>query len=295
MCNHYHPLCTDTPALGQDGAYTRRRFLGSGLAVLSTAVTMPAFLSQTGSALADTTMRLSSRPGSVDHRILVVVQLSGGNDGLNTVVPFGAGDYYKARPRLGVAEADALALAGSDGIGLSPALTSVAEMIEAGQAGVLQGVGYPNPNRSHFKSMDIWHQGVIDPTGRDRGKGWLGKALDSGVSADDPDAGLACVSIGDQTRLATQGRQIKPVNIGKPELFRWAGRDLHHDLSDTYDQVAQGDASGSRNASDPAAFLRRTAMDAQVASARLRKAMDRPNKTKFPGHALRGNSKASPG
>ena len=81
-----------------NNAFTRREFLYSGLAVISTVTSVPAFLSRSGYALADTTMRLSSTPGVPEDPILVVVQLSGGNDGLNTIIPFGKPEYYRARP-----------------------------------------------------------------------------------------------------------------------------------------------------------------------------------------------------
>ncbi|MEM1028634.1 MAG: hypothetical protein AAGJ38_11170, partial [Planctomycetota bacterium] len=104
MCDHYHPQSCDTPD-PTDAGFTRRRFLGHSLGMVSAATTVPAFLMRAGDALAaDTTMRLSSKPGVPDDRVLVVVQLSGGNDGLNTVIPFGDEVYYKSRPSLGIKE-----------------------------------------------------------------------------------------------------------------------------------------------------------------------------------------------
>ncbi|MBV5333098.1 DUF1501 domain-containing protein, partial [bacterium] len=95
-----------------------------------------------------------------------VVQLSGGNDGLNTVIPYGQSEYHNARPGIGIGEPGkpknggaALQLDQANGIGLHPNLTGFKELHDAGSLCVVAGVGYPNPNRSHFASMDIWQSG----------------------------------------------------------------------------------------------------------------------------------------
>lgn len=106
-------------------------------------------------------------------RSLVIIYLGGGNDGLNTVAPFGMGRYYDLRPTLGIREADALPLAGK--LGLHPSLKGLKGLYDSGKVAILQGVGYPNPDRSHFRSFDIW------ATGREKGVspvGWLGRYLD---------------------------------------------------------------------------------------------------------------------
>ncbi|MEM6856040.1 MAG: DUF1501 domain-containing protein, partial [Planctomycetota bacterium] len=248
---------------------------GGSLALLSTAATAPAFLGRTGSALADTTMRLSSTPGSVDHRVLVVIQLSGGNDGLNTVIPFGDEVYYKSRPGLGIKEDRILTLDGTDGVGLHPALAPIHEMMQGGLAGAIQGVGYPNPNRSHFSSMDIWHTADNSNNGLG-GRGWIGSAMDHLAEP----TGLDCLSIGKSAPLAMLGNTSRPVSFENAQLFRWAGRDLDKKLSETYDDVH--DAAVEAGSEDPLAFINRTAMDAQVASDQVRKAVGSKNQTKWP-------------
>jgi uncharacterized protein (DUF1501 family) len=104
--------------------------------------------------------------------ILVVVELTGGNDGLNTVVPFKDPEYAKLRPTLKLPEAQLKKV--NDSLGLHPAMTGFAELLEAGQLCIAQGVGYPNPSQSHFRSMDIWQAGSLAET---LAEGWLGKAL----------------------------------------------------------------------------------------------------------------------
>jgi len=110
-----------------------------------------------------------------DDRVLVVVELAGGNDGLNTVVPFTEDGYYRARPQLGIKDSKVVKL--DDKLGLHPELTPLKALWDAGQLAVVNGVGYPRPNRSHFESMDIWHTG--DPEQGARRAGWLGRYLEA--------------------------------------------------------------------------------------------------------------------
>lgn len=279
MCKHYHPQSCDTPPdeLLAAGPLSRRRFVTHGMGLLSAAATVPAFLMRAGDAMAaDTTMRLSSVPGTPDGRVLVVVQLSGGNDGLNTVVPIGDDAYVKARPGLGHKANEVLGLPGVDGIGLHPALGPIQELIQGGLCGVVQGVGYPNPNRSHFSSTDIWHTADLSGQG---GRGWIGKALETRVPA--ASAGLDCVAIGNSAPLATLGQEHRPVSFAQAELFRFAARGQDAPISDTYDAVNHGVAPPDDE--DPLAFVQRTALDAQVASQRVRKAVAGKSKTKWQG------------
>ena len=112
-------------------------------------------------------------PASVPsgNKVVVVIQLSGGNDGLNTVIPVRNDIYYRERQQLGIRRTDALPL--TDEAGLHPALTAFRALHEEGHLAVYNGVGYPNPDKSHFRSMDIWHSAsdsqVILQTG------WLGR------------------------------------------------------------------------------------------------------------------------
>ncbi|MFN8633497.1 MAG: DUF1501 domain-containing protein [Chloroflexota bacterium] len=106
---------------------------------------------------------------SPDQRTLVVVQLGGGDDGLNFLPPYGLGAYYDLRPKVGIAQADVLQLNGQ--VGLHPSLKAFKRLHDEGKLALIQGVGYPNPNRSHFRSMDIWHTARPDANAD---QGWLG-------------------------------------------------------------------------------------------------------------------------
>lgn len=107
-------------------------------------------------------------------RILVVLQLSGGNDGLNTVIPYRHDTYRKARPTLAISRNDVLDIDGE--VGFHPAAQGFRQLLEDQQLAIVHGVGYPNPNRSHFESMDIWHTCLRKSD--DRPDGWLGRTVD---------------------------------------------------------------------------------------------------------------------
>lgn len=109
-----------------------------------------------------------------DQRVLVLIQLAGGNDGLNTLIPYADPEYAKARPGIGIPTAQVLKL--DSHVGLHPALGGLRELYEEGKLAVVQGVGYPNPDRSHFRSMDIWQS--AQPQNEVPRDGWLGRALE---------------------------------------------------------------------------------------------------------------------
>jgi len=290
MCNTYHPLSLpddDGHQPDRPFTWTRRSFLQTGLTMMATAASAPAFLGNTGQALAQSAPRGAvNTPGVPDGRVLVVVQLSGGNDGLNTVAPVGSRDYYNLRRNIAVPEDQAL-LVDSRGIGLHPNLQPVYDLIAAKRGAVVQGVGYPNPNRSHFTSMDIWH--TADPTGG-RGAGWIGKAMDAQASAGHANS-LGVISIGNEAPMAAQGESFKPVAFEDADFFRWTGEDLHPAVSRTYKKLQTADDAtmplpddGSFDAMTD--FVRRTAMDAQVASMKVRRAVNAQPRTNFPGFGL---------
>jgi uncharacterized protein (DUF1501 family) len=161
---------------------TRRDVLRLGLGtstLLACGATVPTFLARSAALLANT----PARPA--DGRVLVVLQLDGGNDGLNTVAPFRDDIYRRSRPNLALPVQQVLRL--NDDLGLHPSLGGLMRLHENQQLAVVQSVGYPNPNRSHFESMAIWHTARLDP---DAGTpGWLSRCLDrrdTGAGGDVP-------------------------------------------------------------------------------------------------------------
>jgi uncharacterized protein (DUF1501 family) len=137
----------------------------SGLAVVANTETV------FSRALAQTV--LPGLPGSND-RVLLVINFQGGNDGLNTVVPYGMADYYRFRPSLGVPQSDVLRI--DNVVGLNPVLGPFKKMYDAGKVAIVQGVGYPDPDHSHFRSTEIWQ--TAQPKGYES-TGWIGRYLDS--------------------------------------------------------------------------------------------------------------------
>ena len=259
-------------------SHTRRIFLQRGLTLVSAAVTVPTFIDSTVWAMADPldTKRTQQDSGK-DGKILVVVQLSGGNDGLNTVVPYADDEYQRLRPAICKKEADILKL--NNYIGLNNQLAPMKELYDNGLVSVIQGVGYPNPNRSHFRSMDIWHSGI--PEKEMTTNGWLGRYFDNTCQGTDPHAGIA---IGDSSPLAMKGDRITPLSFERPENYRYNGKDAEryqqlnggvgvsptqNGMNDSRGQDAHATKSKIITPGSQLEFLTRTAMDAQVSSDRI--------------------------
>ncbi len=187
---------------------SRRSFLrntAAGSAVLTFGGLAPAAL-QAAAEQSDTS------------RILVVIELAGGNDGLNTIIPFEDDTYQKLRPNLAIAKNTVLNVA--DGLGFHPALRGFADLLEAGKLAIVQGVGYPEPNRSHFEAMDIWH--TCQRRNEVRTDGWLGRFLEEikDESGGDPSA----LHLGhDKQPFALMSRNVRVPSIRSLEQFRLQG------------------------------------------------------------------------
>ena len=146
-----------------------------------------------------------------DETILVVIQLSGGNDGLNTIVPYGDDDYYKNRFTLAINRNNVLKI--DDHIGFHPSLGGLANQLEKKHLSVVQGVGYPNPNRSHFESMDLWH--TAHRIGSGIPSGWLGRYVER------QGAGTTAIHYGrEQQPLALASKSVPVPSIKSLEGFR---------------------------------------------------------------------------
>jgi uncharacterized protein (DUF1501 family) len=241
--------------------FTRRDFLTRGTLFMAMGVTAPTFLTTTARALA--AQADACMTGTSSKRILVVVQLGGGNDGLNAVVPYSDQLYYQARPSLAIAEKDVLTI--SDAVGFNPGLTPFKTLFDAKQLTLLQGVGYPNPNRSHFRSTDIWTSGVPDKL---EATGWLGRYVDAQCSGED--RRLHAVDIGTTvSRLFWTGQSIVPA-ISSLETF-----DLEADAQFPDDQSNQVETLKLLNAGDSDQpyddYIRKVALDALQTSDELKR------------------------
>ena len=146
---------------------TRRDFMKNA-AVYSAIGVAPQFLTRTAGAA------MQSIEGFKDDRVLVVVQLGGGNDGLNTLVPYTDDAYYRARPKLALREDRLIKL--DDSLAFNDKLEGLMRLHDNGQLAIVQGVGYPNPDRSHFRSMEIWH--TATDSHKYAATGWIGRYFD---------------------------------------------------------------------------------------------------------------------
>ena len=277
---------------------TRRAFLQKGLCLLTVAPTIPSFLDSTVMALANPRDLLRTQAASgADGKILVVVQLSGGNDGLSMVVPYADDGYQSARGGIAHKAADVLKL--DDYLGLNGNLKGLKGLYDDGRMSVVQGVGYPNPNRSHFRSMDIWQAG--DPKDERLVSGWLGRYFDNQCGGADPKAPknpaqgatppenpVPGVAIGDSVPLAMQGEKVLPVSFESPDAYRYRGTDAEHylelnehpndaDHRDPHHDEPKGRLIGAHQPTitmdSQLDFLTRTAMDAQLSSDKILKAV----------------------
>ncbi|MEC0225922.1 DUF1501 domain-containing protein [Paenibacillus alba] len=150
---------------------TRRDFLLKGTALFATLGLGGALFTETGKSIL-----ASSFEEDIEDPVLVVVQLSGGNDGINTLIPYGQGVYYDSRPTLAYQQKDVLAL--DNHVGLHPSLVGLSALYKLGKMAVIQGVGYPEPDHSHFRSMEIWQTAEPEKISR---SGWLARYVESSL------------------------------------------------------------------------------------------------------------------
>ncbi|MBC8153198.1 MAG: DUF1501 domain-containing protein [Bacteroidetes bacterium] len=146
-------------------------------------------------------------------KTLVIVQLSGGNDGLNTVVPFRNDIYYRERPTLAIPRDKVLTI--NDEIGFNPALAPLKALYDDGLVTVINNVGYPNPDRSHFRSMDIWQ--TASDSDRYLATGWVGRYLDANCTGADTCQPHRAVEVDDTLSLALKGRSVNGLAMLNPQ------------------------------------------------------------------------------
>ena len=248
--------------------------------------TLPVFLEKTFFALdalaADAPTQVIT---GKDGTILVVLQMAGGNDGLNMVVPYADDAYHVARPRLRLSADQVLKI--DNHIGLNPRLTGLKSLYDEGHAAIVQGVGYPNPNRSHFRSTEIWQ--TASDADRTLGDGWLGRYFDNCCAGADPTVGVA---IGEETPQAFAAKNPTGVTFSRPEQFRFRpsepgnkGMSAEEIFFRQLNESGAGDESESvatnagesigeipgkaKNDLSTLDFLQRTSLDAQLSSDKI--------------------------
>jgi len=234
---------------------TRREMLKAainGSALLALSPTIPAFLAQSARAAGP----------DRDGRVLVVIQLEGGNDAINTLVPFADEGYARNRKVLRMPEKGLIRV--NDRVGFHPALRGMGDLLQRGHLAIVPGVGYPNPNRSHFQSMAIWQTARLDPEELN-GLGWIGRSLDERLenSASPYPTGGATLFVGeDTTPTALRGRRASATALERIEDLTLP-RGSTRSLVQTQLTASQGPAD------DLGAFVRRSMLDAYTSAERV--------------------------
>ncbi len=206
--------------------------------------------------------------GFKDDRVLVVLQLGGGNDGLNTLVPCGDDAYYNARPVLGLRGNGLVKI--TDGVAFNAGMTAFMRMYDDGKLAIVQGVGYPNPDRSHFRSMEIWH--TASDADQYESSGWIGRYFDHECSGSArPHVGVA---LGKDRPQAFDGRSGLGVSFEDPRRFGWQpgeGADSEENFARLNAPQGKGDSTID--------FLRHVTSNAIMSSHEVREAADRAGAT----------------
>lgn len=205
--------------------------------------------------------RTSTRRG---ERILIVIQLSGGNDGLNTVIPYGDDEYFRNRFTLAIDEGQVAKI--DDQVGLHPALDGFSGLLDENRLAIVQGVGYPNPNRSHFESMDLWH--TAHRIGESRQLGWIGRCLDSRPSMQGE---LPAIHYGGEKQPLALGTRTRPVpTIASLDQFR-----LENGGNRQFASTIRSDLDIPRDRQNPLlGFVHESAQVAMQTSHRLENVID---------------------
>ncbi len=236
---------------------TRREALRMGFGGLGVSAALPLLLHRTSSALALPAV-VEGAERAFGEKILVVVELSGGNDGLNTVVPFRNDEYYRVRPNLGIKRKNLIEV--DDEFGFHPSLVGFERLFKEGQLGIVHGCGYDNPSLSHFESMGFWHTGV--PSAGES-LGWVGRFAD--LAVDEPEQELI-VNVGGSQSPAVRSAVHTPVVFSDPNRFHWEGT---KEQQKTYERLN----SEGRHETNPALdFLNRVASSAVSSSKFVRAA-----------------------
>ncbi len=215
-----------------------------------------------------------------NDRVLVIIQLNGGNDGLNTVLPVNQyGQYYNARTNIAIPEKKILSLNGYSATGLHPAMTSMQRLFNEGQLDIVQAVGYPQPNFSHFRATDIWMSG--SDSNEYLNTGWAGRFLDSNYPGypdnypNEVDTDPLAIQIGSITSLTCQGPLVNMgMSIADPNSF--------YNLFDATEQAVP-----NTNAGYELSFIRRISKQTNKYAARIKAASDAvTQQTVYPNTSL---------
>lgn len=255
---------------------TRREFLrttGKGLGLIAFAGFAPSFLTRSV---------LAGEPApEKDRSILVLIQLAGGNDGLNTLIPIEDDNYHRLRPTIGIKKTEPVHKL-TDLLALHPSCGPLAELHKEGQLSIIQNVGYPNPNHSHFRSTEIWES--ASDANQNAYSGWLGRYFDNDCDGEgktpDP-AGIHASNVVPQTFLSDQPHNIFGVTGGgggnrKPrQAANGKKPPASNDIELLEDLTAAALSSNDTDPHDNAHYLQHTLMDALLTESRVQQIINR--------------------
>lgn len=281
---------------------TRREFLRTSALGGAISWTIPTFLANTFASLHAEAKDANNIVTGKDGTILVVLQMAGGNDGLNTVVPYSNDYYHKARRRIGLDPKEVLKL--DDNVGLHPNLKGFKELYDSGGLSVIQGIGYPNPNRSHFRSTEIWQ--TASDSDKNESYGWIGRYFDNACKGCDPTVGI---NIGRQMPQAFSSAHPMGIGLDSPKNYRFVSSEhakkgemdseemTYREMNGLEHAEFEGDSIGAvhgptKHAGSPLDFIERTALDAQISSDKIL-AISRKveNHAKYPASELANSLK----
>ena len=241
----------------------RREFLARGLYGIGLGAGLPTFLSRTTAALTAQALQGTSMERHPE-RILVVLELSGGNDGLNTVIPHADAAYYKARPKIGIPAKEVLKV--TDTFGFHPSMVGFERLYKDGRMAVVHGCGYDHPSLSHFSSMSYWHTGVPNAG---EPLGWLGRVADDHL---DPKSRNLIVNVGTAQSLAVRSAKHSPLVFNDPATFRRDGTDSEKKVLAQFGSTASPGAPSATSSNATLDFLSATAKNAADSSDFVRQA-----------------------
>jgi uncharacterized protein (DUF1501 family) len=241
---------------------SRRAMIKDGMLVVSAGMMMPAIFTRgvaSARAMAHEGARFSL---AAAERTLIVVQLAGGNDGLNTIVPYTDGLYRKMRPTLAIPQEQVLTL--DQRLGLHPNLAPLKKLWDAGHLAIVEGAGYPNPSLSHFEAMDIWQ--TLDLEGGSR-EGWLGKLVSGWVDKDGHP--FRAMNIGTQTALALNSITAPVPSLTSAQSYRLSNDPAEFDGGTARQNALMKLYNTYPRSSPYAALLDATALEAQEGTRQL--------------------------
>ena len=244
---------------------SRRAMIRDGMLVVSAGMVMPAIFSRGVASAKSLTLDGARSSFAASDHTLIVVQLAGGNDGLNTVVPYTDPTYRKMRPTIGIAENQVLQLDGR--LGLHPNLMPFKSLWDQGHLAIVEGVGYPNQSLSHFQAMDIWQTLDLNGTGTE---GWLGKLVSGLVDKDGHP--FQAMNIGVQTAQALSSISTPVPSLSSTQTYRLAPDPLERDGGNTRMQALMKLYNTYPKSSPYAAMLDTTALGAKEGSHQLQQA-----------------------